>query len=571
MAKPHSGKTRGAVVRTSATAALILLAAFVITGRNPDGFWAQVEMRALDWRFVARGVREPVHPITIVAIDQTSIHEIGRWPWDRSVHAALISSIAKGHPAVIGLDIVYNTRQGMGADGGLSDVDKELAASIQTATTVVPGYFFYLAPDDMPVRAAGPASAVTPPLKKIREDAGRAGRRFLPHASGVESNIAEITAKGRGDGFFNVWPDRDGVVRRQPLFVAYGEEIYPSLSLRMASVAASREPLLVLDEAGASSVRLSENVPVDEQGRLLVNFRGPAGSFPRISASDVLSPDFDASVFKDRLVLVGVTAPSVGDLVPTPFARAGYPGVEVHANVLDNLLAGDALERSAAYYLIDMAVMLFGAALVGLALAYTGPWVSVGALLATMAGMFAAGFYAFASGGVAVGVIFPMLGTVVVFVAGSTARLVVEYGDRRRVKAAFERYLPPAVVDRIADDPSLVGLAGERVNGSVLFCDIEQFTRVSAALPAESVVRMLNIILSELSELVFRHGGMLDKYVGDGLVAVWGVPFADDAHAARACRCAAAMNGRLESVNRRLADEDCPPRASASASVPASW
>ncbi|MCB9475439.1 MAG: adenylate/guanylate cyclase domain-containing protein [Deltaproteobacteria bacterium] len=564
-ATPTSNADRRRLAAAVAVAALISTVTFLFVEFSPRSFLKQIELRTIDWRFAVRGPEAPTGDVVIVALDQDSMRQIGRWPWPRSILARLIEALNAGEPRAIVLDIAFYAPQDPTylADGSKVDEDAALARAFARAKTLVSGYFLLF--DSSGVARQG---GITPEeaarrlepsrMQSVMEDADGRGRQMLLQAATAEVNIEALTDAAPLSGYFNVVPDEDGVVRRQPLVVRLGDGIFESLE--MTAVAAvspnvAGGPTLALDADGARSLSLGRRIELDERGRLAINYRGPAGTFPHLSAAGVLDGSLDAAKWRDKLVLVGATAPAIGDTVSTPFQRQAYPGVEVHANVIDNLLRGDGLVRAPEHVAYDFLLMLVCIGVVGLVIVRARPVWSILAFAAAVVVIFSIVFYAFFHLRWLLGLVAPLTGVTVVFGVGIATRLVLEYRVRQRIKDAFAHYLPPEIVDRIAGDPTQVGLAGEIIEGTVLFGDIVGFTKISAEMDPARVVRMLNLVMSAVSEVIFKHGGTLDKFIGDAVMAIWGAPLPDPSHAEHACACALEIQEALDRVGEELRRE----------------
>ncbi|HVM95634.1 MAG TPA: CHASE2 domain-containing protein, partial [Candidatus Acidoferrales bacterium] len=380
---------------------IALLIGFTLASLRARGcrYVDQLDARLGDYRLIQRGRGEVAPEVVVVAIDDTSIERVGRWPWSRSVMAKLLGRLTGAGAAVVGFDIVQSeatTAQDVdllrdkvqGVDQPTWDAvrralregsaeDEMLAKAVHASGSTVLGYFFdfdRLTTEAQPqlirnynlVKPSrdGSGELLIPPVaKKVRVDLLQAVQSLWNGHSDqqpgtetaiatkipvpqVTTNLPEITAGARDLGYFNFIPDVDGSIRRVPLAMRYGSDIAVPLSLAMLRVATGAPLAIAFDEAGVRSLRIGRNeIPVATDGQLLVNFRGPTRSFPYIEAADLIDGKIPAEQLRDKLVLVGVTATGVYDLRVTPYSPA-FPGVEIHANVLDNIIRGDFLLRA---------------------------------------------------------------------------------------------------------------------------------------------------------------------------------------------------------------------------------
>jgi adenylate cyclase len=540
-----------------------------------------LDLRVLDYRLLRRGAAPAAPEVVIVAVDDASIAELGRWPWSRALVARLIDAIAVGGPAVIGVDLVQSEATAActldGLDGALDDAcraavrnavrgaqgdDARLADAVRGSQRTVLGYFFdklHTERDDgLDSERHGPESApageTAYPLVQRAPDSRDDGMR---KAEVVTQNLPELVSAARGLGFFNFFPDADGIFRHAPLAIRFGDRVTMPLSLAMLQVYwPGQTPAIRFGASGVESVRLGAvAVPVEEDGQLLVNYRGAGRSFLHIPAADVLAGRVAPATFRDKLVLVGVTAVAVGDVRAAPF-DAVFPGVEIHATVLDNILRQDFIYRprwvgSARAGLADVAVIFALVLLLDLALhplrGRAGALVALGALAAYLVGS----QVLFTRAGAALSVAYPALAIGLTYLGISVQHYVVADREKRQTRRMLDLYLSPSLAGFISERPETLKLGGEKSERTVLFSDIKSFTSFAERLEPEQLVELLNVYLGEMTDIVFAHDGMLDKYIGDGVMAVWGAPLPQPDHAARACRAALTMLVRLAQLNAR--------------------
>jgi adenylate cyclase len=537
-----------------------------------------LDLRALDYRLIQRGVQPVAPEVVIVAVDDASLTALGRWPWSRSLVARLIDAIAAGQPSVIGLDLVQSEATAScvveGLDGAVDpacrlavqnalrasrDDDAQLARSIRNSQRAVLGYFFDFERRD---GSSAPGAESAYPLVRRAADS-RIDR--VPRATVVTQNLPELAAAARGLGYFNFFPDQDGIFRHAPLAIRFGERVTMPLSLAMLELYwPDRPPAIRFSPDGVESVRLGPlMLPVTEDGQLLLNYRGPGRTFPHVAAADVLAGRVPPETFRDKLVLVGVTAVGAGDVRAAPF-DAVYPGVEIHATVLDNVLRNDFIYRplwigSLHMKLVDIAVIFALVIVLELALfplrGLAGALVVLGAFAAYVVGS----QLVFTHLGAALSVAYPTLAIGLAYLAISVQHYVVVDREKRHTRRMLDLYLSPSLAKYVSDHPETLQLGGEKRERSVLFSDVRNFTPIAERLNPEELVELLNVYLSDMTDIVFAHDGMLDKYIGDGVMAVWGAPIAQSDHAARACRAALAMVDALGDLNTRCAARGWPP------------
>ncbi len=537
-----------------------------------------LDLRALDARLQQRGIESTAPEVVIVAVDDESVAAVGRWPWSRPLMARLLDTISAAHPAVIGLDLVQSEATTActldGLDGRLDPScraavqdavhaaqgdDPQFATAVRNSQRTVLGYFF-----DFDGRGP-PAQPTTESAYALIQRTSTSHTESVPHATALTQNLPEIAAAARGLGYFNFFPDADGLYRHAPLAIRFGDRFVLPLSLSMLHIYWPDRPLAIrFGPFGVDSVRIGAiAVPVDGDGQMLVNYRGPGRTVPHVSAADVLAGRVPPEKFRDKLVLIGVTAVAVGDVRAAPF-DAVYPGVEIHATVLDNILRQDFIYRpmwlgSARIGLADVAVIFALVLLLELALyplrGSAGALVALGALVAYVA----ASQTLFTHTGAVLSIAYPALAIVLTYITVSVRHYVVVDREKRHTRRVLDLYLNPALAHYVSEHPETLKLGGEKSERTVLFSDIKNFTPMSEKLSPEDLVELLNLYLGEMTDLVFALDGMLDKYIVDGVMAVWGAPIPQTDHAARACRTALSMIDRLEPINATCAERGWPP------------
>jgi len=546
-----------------ATLVGVLVSILRLTGcEYPD----LADLRAMDYRLLQRGVQPGARAVVIVAVDDRSVATIGRWPWPRPVVARLVDQLTAADAAVIGFDIVQSEATADHALDGLRERvegidettwatlrralgemnsdDRILASAIRESNRVALGYFF-----EFDQGAGAPSPAPHSGYNLERPSASGRGESRVPQAAGVRANLPEMTAAARETGFFNIFPSPDGSVRSVPLVIRFNQQLAVPLALAMLRAYQPGQQLEIeFAEFGVRAVRVGGvSVPVDEDGQMLVNYRGPKGTFEHVSAVDVLAGRVEPDTFRGKLVLVGVTATAVADVRVIAFDGV-FPGVETHANVLDNILRRDFIARPRWVRLAEVGVIL--TAVLALAAVLRLVRGVAGALVAAafLGGYLVASQWAFISTGYLLSVVYPLLAIAVTQVAIAVQQYTTEAREKREIRRAFGLYLPPALARLVSEQPDMLKLGGDKRELTVLFSDIRGFTATAERLPPETLVELLNVYLGEMTDVIFARGGMLDKYIGDAVMAVWGAPVPQADHAERACLAALDMVARLRTL-----------------------
>ena len=580
-------------------------------------FLQRLEFNSLDTRFRYRPASmTPVDPrIVIVDIDQHSQEVLGKWPFSRKYFAQLLDVLHEDGARVAAFDIVFNKpdetaapiralladfeakkKQGEAVDPRLIeevqkiaaayDADQKFAAAIQRFGGVVLGNFFLYTESDLrglsqktlDNYADQIAFYSFPSVRPLRPATGKADRinliklfepdRLLPRGAVANMDLftSALSEESSSTGFFNIYPDVDGVVRESNLIVAYGRskdfndwDIYPSLDVQtVRSYFRLPNDQVVLEYGPVGAYRVvfgnSARVRTDALGRVVINYHGPGYTYPHYSFADVVNGKLPPGRFRDKIVLVGATATGIGDLRTTPYGGLDFPGVEIHANVIDNMLHGNFLLRGAKQQLCDaILILLFGIPL-GIAMALVPPrwmWFGIALLVPLIAVDYAAFLHDWW-----LNFTIPAMTLTSNVLLVSLYRALFEEKEKRRVRTAFGQYLSPEVIRRLLLNPQLV--EPRKTEITVMFSDIRGFTSISEKLDAQDLALFLNQYLSDMTRIVFARHGTLDKYIGDAVMAFWGAPFEEAGHAERACNSALEMMTRVRELQKQWAAQGKP-------------
>ncbi len=519
-------------------------------------------------------VYDPKLPVKIIDVDDESIARLGQWPWPRIVLADLVEVLTKSQVATIAFDIVFSEQDRTSPDQILGMWPQTLEVlALRESVAVLPPH------DEVFATALAQARAVTGFVAKHDGPGGQPATRatfalagddpapFLPSFKTALVNLEELEAEAIGNGALNSLPDRDQIVRRVPLVLRVEDKLYPGLaaeSLRIAQGARTN----IIKSSGASGV-LSYGqqtgidtikvgqfaIPTDANGRIMVRYTGHKKE-RYISAWEVLEDDFDPQRVAGQIIFIGTSAPGLLDIRATPL-EANIPGVEIHVQVVEQIIAGDFLHRPSYADAGETLYILFlGLLLIWLLPRIGAVWSVVLGGVATT-GVIWGSWYGFSEHGWMIDPISPSVMVFVVFSAESALSYFRSEASRQEVRSAFGRYLSPVVVERLAEHPERLELGGEMRNMTVMFADIRGFTRISERFKddPQKLTQLINRFLTPMTEIVLKSGGTIDKYIGDCLMAFWNAPLDDEDHAAHACQAAMEMLATVDPLNEELAEE----------------
>jgi adenylate cyclase len=558
---------RFTATRASLAVAVLIAAVRLLTPAPLE----MLDLKALDLRYRLRGATAAGSEVVIIGIDETSLAKIGRWPWPRSRLAMLIDELTEAGAAVVGLDIMFDqpdhsidvasleTAVAAAPDQAATDLmarlrldldnDARLAAALRRSGRVVLGHFFELGrPKDPPSRLDALRAELS-----VRATGGASverGERFET-ASRAYLATPVLAGAAAGAGHVNFLVDGDGIYRRVPLAVRVGDRLAPALSLEMLRVSLGGAAASVtLAPDGVQALRIGTLAPpVDGGGRLWVNYLGPSPAFPHLAAVDVLEGRVPAAALAGKLALVGFTATGF-DKIATPFAPVA-PGVELQAMVLDNMLHGGSLVRPWWLVPAEAALIVVLGIVLGMALRRLGTPAALLTALGVALLCAWGGQRLFENARLAVGGAYVLGAVFCCTLAGAVARAISEEREKRWIRNAFRHYLNPEVTEILARTPESLRLGGERREITILFVDVRDFTGISETLSPEVLGELLNNFLGAMTDVVFSHDGLLDKYIGDAVMAFWGAPVPAQNNAARCCRAALDMTAALGTLRER--------------------
>lgn len=556
--------------RLPLTTGILLLIAGAVCYIYQPPFAAELSRRVFDLFLQTTAKPVQTDAVAIVDIDDASLGAYGQWPWPRTRLADLTARLWEQGAAVVVYDVIFiepdrtspetvvedwsaqfgTEVQVSGLPPGAEQFDRMFAESLQGGASVL-GCFLNLT--DKPL---SDFQEREPSLYRgIFFEKGMADRQWLLQAENSLQPIPELAESAAGIAFINTVPDSDSIIRSIPLAIAYGPgRIYPSLSLEAIRLYCGARKLgLIYDsQAGGLQQVLVPNagvIPTDRHGRLTVNYR--SDRFPHWSVKDVLDGRVPDGALQDKILFVGTSAAGLQDLRSTPFS-SDFPGVEVHATAVDNIIAGDILREPGWVFGANLLLILAGGLVVMLLVVYTPAAISFLVMLAADAAVVGGAFWLLKEKSLVVCPAETVTAWGLVFAGVIAVKYWQEEHGRKQVRGMFGTMVSPDVLRYLEQNPGSFSLSGERAEATMFFSDVAGFTTISESLDPERLAALLNRYLSPMTEIIMARGGYVDKYEGDAIMAEWGVPFPADDHAAQACYAALEQQKKLAELRETL-------------------
>jgi len=574
-------------VRLALSALILFVLLIDTTGLYKYPFLIQLENWTYDARLNFTRPDTLDERIVIVDIDENSLAEVGRWPWGRDKLAIIVENLFGLYQAdVVAFDIVFAERD---ESSGLRQFEQlasttlknnseylrelerirpnlmhdEIFADSLIGKNIVLGYYFK---SSLQEAETGVTGLLPPALMKM--DVQWSKRLPISEALGYGGNLEILQASAKSGGYFdNPFVDADGVFRRVPLVQAYEEYLFASLALATAQGHLDTTGIeLVVETEGSKgsteyyaleSINLENyRIPVDANGAVFVPYRGRQGSFTYIPAHRVLRGQVDPALLRDKIVLVGTTAPGLLDLRSTPVQNT-YPGVEVHANIISGIL-DDRIKHKPAWTIGYEFVLLTVIAIsMALLLPLLSPLLAAAGTVGLTVVVLAGTFFAWHSN-LILPLASPLLLIVLIFMLHMTYGYFIESRGKRQLANLFGHYIPPELVDEMSESPEEYSLDGENREMTVLFSDVRGFTTISEGMDPKQLTQLMNALLTPMTRVIHKNRGTIDKYMGDAIMAFWGAPLADSEHPRHALYAAMEMIEELKIMQEEFRQRGWP-------------
>jgi adenylate cyclase len=555
----------------------ILILGMVITGALALRVWdpspvARLRAVAFDtYQQVEPREFNPELPVRVIDIDEESLKRIGQWPWPRTVLAEFVKKLTADGAAAIGFDMVFPEADRLSPESVLRFwPQSDALATLKEQVAKLPSndQAFAEAIRQGPVVLgfiATPDATSIPETKAGFAHGGDDPRLFAPFYPGAAVSLAQLQAAASGTGSLNWLPEHDQIIRRMPMVVRVGDNLYPSLPADLLRQAQGTSTYMVKssgasgetafgEKTGIAKMRIGDyEVPTEANGQMWLRFtHQDKGRY--LPAWRVLDDEIGKDAIEGRILIVGTSAAGLLDLRATPL-DASIPGVELHAQAIEQILQGSFLQRPDFATPAEFLYILVLGVLIAVLIYRTGALGSAIVTALAIGAVVAVSWYAFDVLGWLVDPVYPAIALIAIYIAGTLFMFLRTERERNRVRHAFSHYMAPALVERLADDPSPLKLGGETRDMTLLFSDVRGFTGISEGLGAEDLTRFLNTLFTPLSNIILEEQGTIDKFMGDAVMAFWNAPLDDSEHPRHACRAALRMMDKMSELNELWREE----------------
>ena len=512
-------------------------------------------------------IADPSYPVRIVDIDEASLAELGQWPWPRTRLAEIVDRLAESGAKTVSIDLILAEPDRWSAANMARELSRfEDLKPLTAKAAALPSNDDVLARSlaKVPVVIGfsgekGAAHQLMAPRAPFAI-AGDDPKLFVPSFPGGVGAVPVLADAATGIGAVNWLPERDQVVRRVPLLLVANGTLYPSLALETLRIAKGRDTTVLVRSSGASgilsfgqqtgldSIRVGDTLlPSDANGELWLKF-APYDEKRTISVRDLLAGRVAKDEIAGRHIFIGASATGLMDLRTTPLAPS-LPGVEIHAQALEQMLSGEHLSRPSWATGAELVFLVLAGALAAYLISRSGAVAAAILSLAAIVLIAAVSWLAYGRAGLLVDPVYPSIALVAIYLAGSLTSYMRSETDRARIRSAFGHYVSPAIVEELARTPDKLKLGGETRDVTLLFADVRGFSRLSEGMDAETLVRFVNMLFTPLADTILAHRGTIDKFIGDAVMAFWNAPLSDPEHALQSCRAALAMQRAIGEIN----------------------
>ena len=507
--------------------------------------------------------------VAIVDIDEYSLEKFGQWPWPRYRVALLLQKINMAGALAVGADILFAEPDGAspvvlqrsfkkdlhidvefsGMPEGLMDNDQLMATLLQQGPYVL-GYSFIFEKKETQKELFLP-----PDLKavEIRAPGAKPAYHYLFNTPNLIPPLPIFLERGTRAGYMNTITDLDGVLRRTPLIISRDGKLYPQLALATLLTAFQGkipDPVIKITKGGIESIKIGNTViPLQSNGAMLLNYRGPSQTFPYISAGKILEDKISAQELQGKIIFLGTSAAGLKDIRNSPLDQF-FPGFEVHATIVDNILTNDIIQRPDWVPGLELVSILLWGGITSLFIGWAGAALTLPVTVFLGAGAWYGSMWTFDHLNMWVSPFFSMLVLILNFSILNMQKFWISEKKKQFFRSAFSKYVSKAVVDQLAENPEKLCLEGEEKEISILFSDIRGFTTLSEHLTPSQVTLLLHDYFTPVTRIIINHQGTHDKFIGDAVMCFWNAPLDVAHHENLAIISALEIIGLLPDLNK---------------------
>ncbi|MGJ0313242.1 CHASE2 domain-containing protein [Aliarcobacter cryaerophilus] len=516
--------------------------------------------RIRDSYFIFKGETKISNNVVIIDIDDSSIKEFGQWPWSRNILSKIIENLTNSNISVVGMDIVFAEEdrtspsliaKKLGINKELENYDFDFAKVISTSPVIL-GYSFNIEDNN--------SSKNSPQIPAIFIEKNKnSDENYLIQAFGTTLNLPILQENSYSSGFFNIIPDESGVIRSVPLLISYNDTLYPSLALEIIRALNDIQKVFVnYDENGVSNIQLGDfYIPTDKYGRIFINYRGASKSFKYISAKDIYNNNFKVEDIEGKIALLGTSATGLYDLRATPYENV-FPGVEVHANVIDNILQGDFIQKASYLDGVNIVSIFVLAFFVFFFVSVTPFILKPFVFLLFFSAYLIFSYQALFSYGLVLNIIFPISSIILAFVFSIIIDFFYNIKQEKAIKNKFASKVSKSVMEDILKNIDNNEFSAKNKEITIFFSDIRGFTQVSEQLKAKELIEYLNAYMEPMSSIIIKNQGTIDKFIGDAIMAYWNAPLDVENHADMAVKASLEQLEALNELNKKFEKDKLP-------------
>ncbi|MEA1915226.1 MAG: adenylate/guanylate cyclase domain-containing protein [Campylobacterota bacterium] len=518
-----------------------------------------------DFYFSTRGELPKSNNVVIIDIDERALNSFGQWPWGRDLVANLVSNLNKAEVGIIGFDIIFAEKDKTSPSNVLKlfpldtkgmdipNFDEIFAQTLKQVPAIL-GYQFSLQ-DNNHMRLK------TPNIPAIFIEKNKpSNNTMLVKAHGTILNIPLLQDSGYSSGFVNNIPDISGVTRSVPLLIQFKEQIFPSLSLEIIrNILGAHNVIVNYDQNGIVNIQLDQlTIPTDMHGRLLINYRGYEKHFQYISAYDILNNNFDKKQLEGKIALIGTSAAGLFDLRATPFESI-FPGVEIHANAIDNMLIEDFIAIPSWAHGANIVHIFILSFLIILIIGLSPFYIYIPAIVSIIIADSALLYWGLFTYGTVLNLFFPILSIVLGIIVAIGIKYFFQTKQTQHIKSKFSSKVSKDVMNELLKNEGSNILKTAKKEVTVFFSDIRGFTTISEQISDSSkLVQYLNNYINPMSQIITKHHGTIDKYIGDSIMAYWNAPLDLENHCEKAVDSAIEQILYLKTINTQLQENQLP-------------